>query len=186
MKSGLDLVGLATEIQRQREAKADYGVPLVLPGQRWYAATDGDPRALAVYLRHYSAVRNRSGKRRGSHSWKRIVGPGERLILLTPLADALFVWRRERYRQDGQHGVNCAVFRNESPFLSSGLIREASELAWCRWPGQRLFTFVDPRQVRSTNPGYCFLKAGWVRLRARSRARSRVILERRPEKEGSE
>jgi hypothetical protein len=31
--------------------------------------------------------------------------------------------------------VNCAVFRNEGPVLSSDLILEAEELAWGRWPG---------------------------------------------------
>jgi hypothetical protein len=43
------------------------------------------------------------------------------------------------------------------------LIQEATQLAWQRWPGQRLYTYVNPRKVRSTNPGCCFLKAGWRR-----------------------
>jgi hypothetical protein len=42
----------------------------------------------------------------------------------------------------GQRGVNCAVFRNESSVLSSELIREACGLAWTRWPGERLYTYV--------------------------------------------
>ena len=62
---------------------------------------------------------------------------------------------------DGQPGVYCPVFRNEGPVRSSDLIRAAMELAWFRWPGERLFTYVDPGLVRSTNPGYCFLMAGW-------------------------
>jgi len=28
-------------------------------------------------------------------------------------------------------------------------------------PDERLYTFVNPRKIRSSNPGYCFLKAGW-------------------------
>ena len=55
------------------------------------------------------------------------------------------------------------VFRNEGPLLSSDLIREACGIAWERWPGERLFTHVNPSKVQSTNPGYCFLRAGWRR-----------------------
>jgi hypothetical protein len=62
---------------------------------------------------------------------------------------------------DGQRGVMCSVFRNEGAHRSSDLIREACELAWQRWPGARLFTYVADAKVRSTNPGYCFQVAGW-------------------------
>ena len=63
---------------------------------------------------------------------------------------------------DRQQGVNCAVFRNEGLLLSSDLIKQADEMAWERWPGERHYTYVNPRKVRSANPGYCFKKAGWV------------------------
>ena len=26
-----------------------------------------------------------------------------------------------------------------------------------------LYTYVAPSRIRSSNPGYCFLKAGWLR-----------------------
>jgi len=81
-------------------------------------------------------------------------------VLVTPDCDALFVWRKF-ISGDGQTGVNCAVFRNEGPIKSSVLIWEACRLAWQRWPGERLYTYVNPRKIRSTNPGCCFLKAGW-------------------------
>lgn len=84
------------------------------------------------------------------------------MVLMTERCDALFVWRRF-ISDDGQEGVNCAVFRNEGPLLSSELIREADALARDRWPGERHYTYVDPGAVRSTNPGYCFLRAGWHR-----------------------
>lgn len=122
----------------------------------WIAVPDGDARARAIYLRHYSARHYRDGRRRGL-----FVGPGGKMVLLTPECDALFVWRRF-INDDGQQGVNCAVFRNEGPRLSSDLIREACELAWVRWSGERLYTYVAPRKIRSTNPGYCFLMAGWT------------------------
>lgn len=83
-------------------------------------------------------------------------------MLISPWEDALFVWRKS-IRDDGQRGVCCAIFRNESPQRSSDMILEAERLAWAKWPGQRLFTHVDPRRIRSSNPGCCFLKAGWRR-----------------------
>jgi hypothetical protein len=122
----------------------------------WKEIKDGDKRALRLYERHYSCRHYADGRVR-----RQFVGPGERIVLLSPRADALFVWRKQRYRKDGQHGVECSVFRNEGVIRSSHLIREAQVLAWRRWAGERLFTFVDPKAVQSTNPGYCFIKAGW-------------------------
>lgn len=123
--------------------------------QHWYAAKDGDARARALFDRHYSRYRYADGRRP-----KLFVGPGEKIVLLTASCDALFVWRKF-ISMDHQAGVNCAVFRNEGKFLSSDLIREACELAWQRWPGERLYTYVNGRKIKSTNPGYCFLVAGW-------------------------
>jgi len=70
-------------------------------------------------------------------------------------------WRQRGGRLDAQTGINCAVFRNESPVKSSDLILEAEQWAWNRWPQHRLFTFVNPKRIISTNPGYCFQRAGW-------------------------
>lgn len=132
----------------------------LLPGGRWYAVRDGDPRGLSLYRRHYSAKLYRDGRERRRRLY---AGPGEKLVLLTPRADALFIWRVERFRRDRQQGVNCAVFRNESPWRASDLVREACVLAWTRWPGARLFTLVNPRLIASAVPGYCFRRAGWKR-----------------------
>lgn len=106
------------------------------------------------------------------------MGPGEKLVLITPWEDAVFGWRKA-IRADGQTGVECSLFRNESPILSSELILEAERLAWQRWPGERLFTYVDPRKVASRNPGYCYLKAGWKRSPLRS-GRGMMLLEKLP------
>lgn len=105
------------------------------------------------------------------------------MVLISTDGRALFVWRREQYRRDAQEGVNCTVFRNEGEQLSSRLIREAMELAWRRWPGERLFTFVNPRKVQSRNPGYCFLCAGWRRV-GRTKEKRLLILEALPVPEG--
>ena len=125
----------------------------------WYSVHDGDPRVRGLLNRHYSAIHYRDGRRP-----LKSLGPGEYLLLMTPDSRAVFGWVRntvERY--DGQVGVYCSLFRNEGPVLSSDLIREACALAWERWPGQRLFTYVDATKVKSPNPGYCFLRAGWSR-----------------------
>lgn len=128
---------------------------------RLYAVRDGNEAALGLYLRHYSARPN-GATRYGEKNWTRFAGPtGDALILLAFTSDVLFVWRREKFRRDGQAGINCAVFRNESRWLSSGLILEAERLAWRKYPGERFYTFVDPSKIKSPNPGYCFKMAGW-------------------------
>lgn len=126
--------------------------PLV-PGAHWFSVRDADARASHLFKRHYSANPRRTSRN--------FAGPNEKMVLLTLNADALFVWRKQLYRMDGQQGINCAVFRNESSVLSSTLIREACALAWNRWPGERLFTFVNGGAVRSSQPGACFRIAGW-------------------------
>jgi len=97
------------------------------------------------------------------------------MVLLTPDARALFVWRKF-ISGDGQTGVNCAVFRNEGAGISSELIRDAMVLAWERWPGARLYTYVNPKRIQSSNPGYCFIKAGWNRC-GYTKVRRLLILE---------
>lgn len=122
---------------------------------RWLPALDGDPRALALYQRHYSCTNLAPLNRQ-------FMPPGEKMVLLTVKCDALFGWLKNRVeRYDKQQGVVCTVFRNESEHLSSDLILEAEEIAWAKWPGERLFTYVAADKVKSVNPGYCFKKAGW-------------------------
>ena len=139
----------------------------------WTQVRDGNPTVRAIFDRHYS-------RRADAPQTGRFVGPGEYMALVTPAADAIFIWRRERYRLDAQTGVNCAVFRREDGALrASDLIRSAQEEAWARWPRERLFTFVDAAKVESSNPGYCFKMAGW-RFAGRS-AGGLDILEMLPE-----
>ena len=122
----------------------------------WFVSRDGDRHGYAMYRRHYSA-KNKKPKQR------QFVGPGEKMVLAGLFCEALFVWRK--FIDDSrQTGVNCAVFRNESQHLSSEMIREAMGYAWERWPGERLYTTINAKKIRSTNPGYCFLMAGWRRV----------------------
>jgi hypothetical protein len=124
----------------------------------WYLTKDGDHSCLELYERHYSCYDYRDGRKRSQ-----FVGPGENIVLRTGDADAMFVWRKF-IDDSGQHGVNCAVFRNESEILSSALIRQADTIADFAWPGERHYTYVNSKAVRSTNPGFCFVAAGWRRF----------------------
>ena len=128
----------------------------------WILSRDGDPLAFALYSRHYSFRRYTDGRRQipGNRHKRLFVGPGEKMVLITRFFDALFVWRKF-IDKSGQEGINCAVFRNESDQLSSDLILDAEHWAALRWPGQRLYTYVNSRKIQSTNPGYCFKQAGW-------------------------
>ena len=142
----------------------------------WLPSHHADPRAITLYLRHYSARRYRDHRPR-----RQFCPPGEKMVLLTQDCQSLFVWHHPVVpRPSGETGICCTIFRNEGSVLSSRLIREADQLAWQRWPGQRHFTYVDDRKVRSSNPGYCFLMAGWQRVGRNATGRL-SLLERWPE-----
>ena len=128
----------------------------------WCAATQTDLDAIRLYRRHYSCRRYRDGRENLRRAG--FVGIGEKMVLITAKSDALFVWRYAKCGdKNGQQGVNCSIFRNEGTYKSSDLIREAVELAQKRWPGKRLYTYVNGAKIRSSNPGCCFFKAGWRR-----------------------
>jgi hypothetical protein len=128
---------------------------LPITDETWIDVKDGNATGRSLFHRHYSFKPYRDGRDPAL-----FVGPGEKMVLLTPDARALFVWRKF-INGDAQQGVNCAVFRNEEAGLASDLIREADRLAWERWPGERHYTYVNAKKVKSRNPGYCFQKAGW-------------------------
>jgi hypothetical protein len=100
--------------------------------EKWHQAKDADIQAMALFKRHYSFYRYKDNRRR-----IKFVGPGEYMVLITSSADALFVWRRF-IDKSGQKGVNCAVFRNESNYLSSDLIREAVLIAEKKMAGRKV------------------------------------------------
>ena len=137
----------------------------MLTDDLWLPVRQTDPRAIALYRRHYSS----RGLPAADYRRYGIAGPGETLTLLTPLANALWLWRRH-IDDSGQRGACCAIFRTESTtVLASRLVHAACAIAWHRWPGQRLYTYVDPRHLpKGSNPGYCFLVAGWTRLPGRT------------------
>jgi hypothetical protein len=130
----------------------------------WWLTKDGDVNGLEMYLKHYSAKRYADGRKR-----TQFVGPGETIALRTFDGDAFFVWRKfiddciDERTGEKQQGVNCSVFRNESEYLSSELVRQADAIADFCWPSERHYTYVNPQKIASRNPGYCFLRAGWCR-----------------------
>lgn len=73
-------------------------------------------------------------------------------------------------RTDRPFLLRNIMFRNLGAGLSSDLIREATAITYREWerrygaaPAERLRTEVDVSAVRSSNPGYCYLMAGWER-----------------------
>jgi hypothetical protein len=125
----------------------------------WALSHRADARALPLADRHYN--RQKPGT-------PQFVPPGRCVVLLTPDADALWVtsWPFAEFVKHIWAGAwVCSCFRNESPHLSSDLIRQA--VAATRWvwgdpPPLGMVTFVDPRHVRRKRDwGRCYRKAGW-------------------------
>lgn len=137
----------------------------------WIQVRDGNAAGQLLFGRHYSKYHYKDGRKPN-----RFVGPGFRIVLITYDGKALFVWRKFK-DASGQQGINCAIFRNETKLLSSTLILEAEEIAWKRWPGERLYTFINATKIRSTNPGCCFKKAGWRKCGI-TKARQLLIFEK--------
>lgn len=93
------------------------------------------------------------------------------------------MWRKFIDRSKFAGGINCAVFRNESRELSSQLILAAESVAHRQWGVGRLYTYVNAGAVRSSNPGYCFIRAGWRRCGMTAGGHGRdplVVLEKVP------
>lgn len=127
---------------------------------RWALSHKFDARALPLADRHYN--RRKVGA-------PQFVPPGRSLVLLTPEANAVWVtsWPFAEYVRHAWPGAQvCSIFRNESPHLSSELIREAVSATMWRWPeppDEGMVTFVDRGKTHSKrNPGYCFICAGFV------------------------
>ncbi len=115
-----------------------------------------DPEMLELSARHYS---------RKNYKAKKIGGPARSILLRNNEGTVLFLWQwpKDGTRWDKQNGYNCVMFRNESKRLSSEIILEAEDYVMRKWGPNRFYTYVDASKV-SSNPGYCFKKAGWKRV----------------------
>lgn len=117
-----------------------------------------DPVARAIADRHYN--RQKIGA-------AQFVPPGRCLVLTTP-GPALWItsWPFAEYVKHRWAGawVNSAFRREGGPEQASDLIRAAVAATRAKWPevpDLGMVTFVTPSKVRSTNPGYCYLMAGF-------------------------
>lgn len=129
---------------------------------RWQLSDRADPAAAQIADRHYN--RQKIGS-------PQFVPPGRCVVLRTPEADAFWVtsWPFAEYVKHAWPGAwICSAFRNESPHLSSNLIREAVSATLAIWPeppALGMVTFVDTTKVRhKRDPGRCYLKAGFHRV----------------------
>jgi hypothetical protein len=145
--------------------------PVTLPsGERHWLITDkGDPDARALVdgevttgIPHYS--RQSPGSRLFTRN-------GQNLVFITE--DKLAVWVTFRptpgkaTRSDKLDAWECALFRNDGPYKSSVLIREAVLLSCAIWgalPKDGFITFVKPECLRTEIAGYCYKRAGWRRV----------------------
>lgn len=131
-----------------------------MDGQPWAKTWRADPAGAAIADRHYN---------RQSIGAAQFVPPGRCVVLRTPDAPCLWTtsWPFAEYVQHAWPGawVN-SLFRNEAPdrYLSSDLITAAVAATLAEWPDPPdigIVSMVDPDKVRSSNPGYCYLMAGW-------------------------
>lgn len=113
--------------------------------------------------------------------------PGETLVLLSKTKDAIFGWWRPHPRSgitalNGRDGWTCTIFRNESHRLSSDMILAAERMLflWATSFGpDGLLTYVWDKKIESSNPGYCFKKAGY-KLIGRSADNRKSLLQKIP------
>ncbi len=126
---------------------------------RLIMTTHFDPEMAQLADRHYS--RRTVGARQFLYS-------GRKIVIRDAAGDVLFGWLfpDEDKRMDGQTGYNCAIFRNESPRRSSEIILECEAIAADKWGPGRMYTYVNPSKISSSNPGYCFKRAGWSNVRS--------------------
>lgn len=132
-------------------------------GVRWHKVGRSDVRCRELADRHYS---------RQTEGAREFMGPGRVCVLFAEFSQQeRAVWGAiDNLDPVGTRRFRCAIFRNETPWLSSDLVREATLITqrrWIRrfsWTGEpALTTEVDPSRTRKKrDPGRCFLRAGWV------------------------
>lgn len=126
----------------------------------WIQVRDGNDTVRQMFDAHYSRRVYADGRQT-----KLFVGPGSKCVLVTPGADAFFIWRKF-IDGSGQAGINCAAFRRDErcPAKASELILAAEPFAWAKWPCEtRFYTYVNADRVRrKRDPGRCFMRAGWT------------------------
>jgi hypothetical protein len=154
------------------------------PAGTWLLSSSSDPRALAIVdgLGPFAAFGPHYSRRKpGSRTF---TGIGKEIVLVTGCGRA--VWACVYQATPSARGTGATrgrtgttdrkprylwrnnMFRNLGAGLSSDLIRAATAETYSRWierygalPAERLRTEIGVAEVRSSNPGYCYLMAGW-------------------------
>ena len=127
---------------------------------KWELSNRAYPPAVKIADRHYN--RQKIGT-------PQFVPPGRCKVFITPDHTALWVtsWPFVEYTKHEWAGawVNT-LFRNEGNGLSSKLILDAISATKYFWepPEKGIITFVNSKKIRSSNPGYCYLKAGFKKV----------------------
>jgi len=157
-------------------------------GPHWREVHKGDVRCRLLADGHYS---------RQTPGHPMFTRPGYNLVLyaIGPKGGAVYVWWRPKWedgrkgtsRMDGLRAIECTIFRNVSGLLSSELIREAVDLlpTWehaqdTDWPDGAI-TGVNSDKTRKgrskrSQPGECFLRAGWRPFLHRATRRADIWL----------
>lgn len=154
----------------------------------WLLSSSSDPVALSIVDgtgKHEGQGLHYSRRTPGS---KTFTGVGREIVLVTEDANA--VWACVYQRTPSARGTGGSrgragepdhraryvwrnmLFRNLGAGLSSDLIRSATERTYEEWlkrygelPPERLRTEIGLKVVRSSNPGFCYKRAGWVKDR---------------------
>ena len=161
----------------------------VLPGG-WMVSSSSDPVALAIVdgLNRFSGYGPHYSRR--TPGSKTFTGIGQEVVLVHESGCA--VWACVRQRTPSRAGTGASrgrtgisdpnprfVWRNmlfrrmpECPVIASDLVRTATIATYSIWkekygeiPAERLRTEIGIEAVRSSNPGCCYKKAGYVKDR---------------------
>lgn len=143
--------------------------------QAWQVVTKFDHDACKLADGHYS--RRKPGT-------NQFMPPGQTLVLLTGDGTAVFGWWRPHPSSgirawNNLDGWTCTIFRNTGPHLSSELITAAERELLARYDvgPDGLLTYVWDRKIASSNPGYCFKRAGWRSI-GRSKDNRKTLLQK--------
>lgn len=144
---------------------------------RWIETDKGDPRCRELADRHYT--RQTPGHPMWCRpGWNQVLYAEQRIVAHR---SAAFCWFRPKWesgirgteRKDGLRAIECALFRNQTRYRSSALIREAIAIlmGWehaldVAWP-DGIITGISSEKTRGGrhvdhDPGWCFREAGFV------------------------
>lgn len=112
----------------------------------WLVTNAGDQTVRDLYDRHYS----RSPKKIGHPQFCR---PGRKLVLRTAAGSATWVFWTSKKRDDGYDAIENTLYRNESEYLTSDLIKYAVFATICmEFPSMSRLMKRNKRSPSSLSP----------------------------------